>query len=153
MNIKLFNDDIETLRPVMELWRSTVDFDKFGIIADSPDKYLTELNLLARNDNSDLLVLYDNDIPVGYIGLQYFESPFSNQRIANEHFMYVVPEKRGLASMRLIKDAKILAKLKGCSHIIFNASNLASDLHDKLCRVYEKIGFAKFETCFITKLE
>ncbi len=123
------------------------------IIADDIDKYLSELLAMASGSDSNLLVLYDGETPIGYIGLRYFESPLGNQRIANENYLYVLPEKRGLASMRLIRNAKFLAKHKGCSHLILNASNLASELHDKVCRVYEKMGLVKFETSFIVELK
>lgn len=152
MEIKLFNDDIETLRPIAEFWQKDVVNNDFGIIVDDIDKYLMELRIMASSENSSLIVLYDDGTPVGYIGLRYFDSPLGNQRMANEHYLYVIPEKRGLVSIRLIKNAKVLAQLKGCSHIIFNASNLASDLHDKVCNFYEKMGMRKFETSFISEV-
>lgn len=152
MEIKLFKDDIETLRPIAESWREEMRANEFGIVADDMNKYLAELSGLVLGADSDLLVLYDCDIPIGILGLNYFDSPLGSQRIANEHYMFVIPEKRGISSMRLIKNAKFLAKLKGCSHIVFNASNLASDLHDKVCRVYEKLGFMKFETSYISEV-
>lgn len=151
MEIKLFNDDIETLRPIAESWFEFASKNKFGIEV-SVDKHLLEIGMMAAKDNADLIVLYDEDIPVGYIGLIYFISPLGEQKIAEEHYLYVVPEKRGLASMRLIKSAKYLAGHKGCSHIIFNASNLASDLHDKICGFYEKQGMKKFETSYISEV-
>jgi len=153
MEIQIFNDDIETLRPIVESWQENVQDNDFGIIADDIDKYLNELGYMVLRPDADLIVLYDGETPVGYIGLRYFSSPLGSQMMAEEHFFFVIPEKRGLASMRLLKNAKYLAKLKGCSHIIFNASNLASELHDKLCRVYEKMGFMKFETSYVTELE
>ena len=137
----------------MESWQENVQDNDFGIIADDIDKYLNELGYMVLRPDADLIVLYDGETPVGYIGLRYFSSPLGSQMMAEEHFFFVIPEKRGLASMRLLKNAKYLAKLKGCSHIIFNASNLASELHDKLCRVYEKMGFMKFETSYVTELE
>ena len=152
MEIKLFNDDIETLRPIAESWQEEVRANEFGILTDV-NKHLFELRSLVDNNNSDLIILYDEDEPVGYIGLRYFDSPTGNQRIAEEHYLYVIPEKRGLTSMRLIKNAKTLAKLKGCSHLILNASNLASELHDKVCRVYEKLGMKLFETSYIYEVE
>ena len=152
MEIKLFNDDIETLRPIAESWREEMRANEFGIIADDVDKYLTELGMMAIRDNADLIVLYDEETPVGYIGLRYFSSPLGSQMMVEEHYFYVIPEKRGLASMRLIKNAKNLAKLKGCSHIILNASNLASDMHDKICGFYEKSGMKKFETSYISEV-
>ncbi len=152
MEIKLFNDDIETLRPIAESWRKYAETNEFGITVNV-DKHLIELVNMASGPDSDLIVLYDGEIPVGYLGLQYFDSPLGNQKIANEHYFFVIPEKRGLSSMRLIKSAKFLAKHKGCSHIIFNASNLASDLHKKVCRVYEKMGMKLFETSYISEVE
>lgn len=151
MDIKLFNDDIETLRPIAESWFEFAKTNGFGLEI-SVDKHLLELGMMAVRDDADLIVLYDEEVPIGYIGLQYFDSPLGEQKIANEHYLYVVPEKRGLASMRLIKNAKYLAGHKGCSHIIFNASNLASDLHDKICRVYDKQGMKKFETSYISEV-
>lgn len=152
MEIKLFNDDIETLRPIAESWQKNVRANEFGIIADDIGKFLTELGIMAVKDDADLIVLYDGKTPVGYIGLQYFDSPLGNQRMANEHYFYVIPEKRGLTSIRLIKNAKNLAKLKGCSHIILNASNLASDMHEKICSFYEKSGMNLFETSYICEV-
>ena len=151
MNIKLFNDDIETLRPIAESWFEFANKNEFGIEVDV-DKHLLELEMMAANDDADLIVLYDENNPIGYIGLRYFISPLGEQKIAEEHYLFVVPEKRGMASMRLIKNAKMLAKLKDCSHIIFNASNLASDLHDKVCNFYEKQGMKKFETSYISEV-
>lgn len=153
MEIKLFNDDIETLRPIVDSWKENVRDNEFGIVADDVDKHLLELGMMAVRDDADLIILYDEDVPIGYIGLRYFDSPLGNQKMANEHYFYVIPEKRGLSSMRLIRNAKTLAKLKGCSHIILNASNLASDMHDKICRFYEKSGMKKFETSYICLIE
>lgn len=151
MEIKLFNDDIETLRPIAESWLNEVRAEEFGIDIDV-NMHLLELGMMAVKDDADLIVLYDGEVPVGYIGLRYFESPLGNQRIAEEHFFFVIPERRGLASMRLIKNAKFIAKMKGCSHIILNASNLASDMHDKVCSFYEKSGMKKFETSYISEV-
>ena len=152
MEIKIFNDDIETLRPIVESWQENVQDNDFGIIADDIDKYLTELGNMVLRPDADLIVLYDEETPVGYIGLRYFSSPLGSQMMAEEHYFYVIPEKRGLASMRLIKNAKTLAKMKGCSHRIMTASNLASDMHDKLCEFYEKSGMKKFETSYISEV-
>lgn len=150
MDIKIFNDKVETLRPIVEDWQTDVKDNEFGLLADNVDKYLAELHLIAYGNDSDLLVLYDNDEPIGYIGLRYFESPLGANRVANEHYFYVRHDKRGTTSMRLLKNAKILAKLRGCSHVIMNASNLASDLHDKVCEFYKKLGMKKFETSYIS---
>ena len=153
MNVIIYKDDIEALRPIVRSWKETASKNDFGIKVVDENKYLLDLCRMTMNPKADLLVLFDDIMPVGYLGLEYFESPMSNQVIANEHYFYVVPEARTLASMRLMKTAMQLAKLRGCSHLIMNASNLASTLHDKVCRVYEKFGFTLFESSYITSLQ
>lgn len=151
MEVKLFTDNIETLRPIVESWQQIVLDNGFGIITDNVDKFLKELDGLAKDEDSDLLVLYD-DKPVGYLGLQYFMNPLGSQKMANEHYLFVIPEKRGMSSMRLINMAKVLAKERGCTHIIMNASNLASDMHDKVCEFYRRINMKLFESSYISEL-
>jgi len=152
MDIKIFTDKVETLRPIAESWQQEANNNEFGLLADNVNKYLAELHLVAYGSDSDLLVLYDGDNPVGYIGLRYFDSPLGANRIANEHYFYVIPEKRGMSSIRLLKTAKTLAGMRGCSHIIMNASNLASDMHEKVCGFYEKMGMKLFETSYISEV-
>ena len=151
MKIELFTGDTEILRPVVEAWQEIVIDNGFGIIADDVDKFLTTLSEVANGSESDLLVLYDDE-PVGYIGLEYFSSPLGNQKMANEHFFFVKPDKRGMSSIRLLRTAKVLAHERGCTHFIMNASNLASDMHDKICGFYEKMDMKLFETSYITEI-
>jgi GNAT superfamily N-acetyltransferase len=150
IQVELFTGDIESLRPIAESWQVVAMGNKFGISIDT-DKFLDGLKEMADGDDSDLLVLYDNE-PIGLIGLQYFTSPLGNQKMANEHYFFVIPERRGLSSMRLLKSAKALAKDRGCSHFIMNASNLASDMHDKVCSLYERLNMKLFETSFISEV-
>ena len=152
MNVIIYKDDVEALRPIVSSWKETAAKNEFGIKVFDENKYLLDLCRMTMNPRSDLLVLFDDIRPVGYLGLEYFDSPMGDQVIANEHYWYVLPESRGIGSMRLMKTAMQLAKLKGCSHLIMNASNLASDLHDKVCKLYEKMEMKKFETSFIKEL-
>ena len=152
INIKLFTGNIEELRPIGESWQVIASQNDLGIEV-IVDKFLIGAQLLALSTSSDLLVLYKDGEPVGLIGLQYFDSPLGNQVMANERYFFVMPEHRGISSIRLKKEAENLAMLKGCTHIIFNASNLASKLHDKVCSLYEKTGCAKFETSYIKELK
>ncbi len=150
--IKLFDGKVEILRPIAEEWKETAKDNGVGIVIDDIDKYLVELHQVAYSVNSDLLFQYDGDMSVGFIGLRYFESPIGSQRIANENYYYVLAAHR-TESLELFEQAKLWAKLKGCACLIMNASNLASDLQDKVCRLYKSQGLKLFETSFITKLE
>ena len=151
MIAKLFNDDIEKLRPIAESWKASVPDNDFNLTVDV-DAHLADLNKLTENINSTLIAIYEKDKPVGYLGLKIFINPLGNERIANEHYWYVMPENRTLGTIRLIKTAKMWAKLNGCSHIIFNASRLAGKNHDKVCSFYKKIGCKQFETSYIIGL-
>jgi len=152
MQARLFNDNIEKLRPLAEAWQKETNANDFGIKSDDFGKYLADLQDMAYATRGNLIVLYDEDEPIGYIGLRYFSNPMGDQVIANEHYFYVLPEHRGIASMRLIKTAKMTAQLRGCSHIIFNASKMASDLHDMVCKLYGKLGMKHWETSYICEL-
>jgi GNAT superfamily N-acetyltransferase len=132
------------------MWKRESNHQKLKIDADD-DIYIGKLQEFIDNPNNILLVLEDDEI-VGYMGLQAFESPLGNQLIANEHYWYVLPEKRGFSALKFLHAAERWAKEKGCSHLIMNASNLASDLHDRTCRLYERFGMSKFETTYIKEV-
>jgi len=93
----------------------------------------------------------DNGEIVGYMGITSYKSPLSSQRIANEHYWYVLPEYRR-ASIRLIKAAIEWTKTRGCSHLQMSASNFASELHDRVCGLYEAFKMKKFETAYIMEM-
>lgn len=150
MRIEIFKGSVETLRPIAESWKCTSLGNKFGIEIDV-NSHLADLQKMVDGEDADLLVLCD-DVPVGYMGMTVFRSPLGNQRIANEHYYYVLPDRRGIGSLRLIMAAKRWAKDKGCTHIILTASTLASDLHDRVCSLYERFGMQKFETGYISSL-
>lgn len=150
MPVKEYNGDAEALRPLAEAWEKECNGEKFKINLDI-EVFLRGLQGLIGGEQSTLLVLY-RDEPVGLMGVRVFNSPIGNQRIANEHLYFVLPEERGLSSIRLIRAAEQWAREKNCSHLILNASTLASDLHDKVCRLYGRMGLAKFETSYIRNL-
>jgi GNAT superfamily N-acetyltransferase len=151
MKAIIYNGDIEDLRPIVQSWYEITRDNPFGIEV-SIDNHLADLRVLVESDNTDLLVLLEQGRPVGYLGTQIFDSPLGRQVIANEHYWYVLPDKRGIGSLRLLKLATQWADQKGCSHIIMSASNLASDMHDKVGQLYKRIGMKKFETSFIMEV-
>lgn len=152
MDIKIYKGDTEILRDLCESRKAEIQLGKFGVTIDE-DKYKKDLQRFIDSSDTDLFVLFDNDIPIGYLGLEYFISPFGTQKMANEQNWYVMPDHRGIGSIRLFSAASVMAKAKGCTHLIMNASMMASDMHDKLCKLYEKLGMSKFETSFIKDLK
>lgn len=146
------SEDIDRLKPIAWQWKDECNSEGFGIEI-VPETYFADLATLISRDDADLFLLTnDKDEVVGYMGIECFNSPLGSQKMANEHYWFVAKEGRGRGSLLLIKQAREWAKEKGCTHLIFNASNLASDLHDKVCGFYEHIGMKKFETSFIQEI-
>lgn len=151
--IKAHNqDDIERLKPVALEWKETCNGETLGINL-APETYYADLaNLLHKPNAALFMLLNDAKNVVGYIGVECFNSPLGNQKIAQEHYWYVSESHRPHGSMQLIRIIREWAKKKGCSHLIMNTSTLASDKHDKLCSFYERLGMKKFETSFIKEI-
>lgn len=149
--IKAKIEDIDKLRPVAIEWKDSCNGKKFGLEM-TVRVHLSDLTKLVYRYDADLFLLLKEDEIVGYMGITCFNSPIGHQRIAEEHLWFVSGDNRGSCTMLLIRAAKEWAKEHSCSHIIFNASNLASGMHDKLCHFYERIGFKKFETSYIKEI-
>ena len=149
MEVKIFTGRAEELRPIAEIWREenkALDWD----IEVNVGEHLNDLQGLIDSGESDLLVL-SGAVPVGYMGLTRFKNPIGTEFFANEHYFYIIPEKRGgMGAVRLIRAAKEWSKSKGCKFLLLNASNIASDLHDNVCKLYEKLGFRHFETTYVS---
>jgi len=165
-------DDIEALKDIAFEWKHTCNGKVFGIDL-RPETHFKDLADLIEDKSSELFLLLKKDRIIGYMGVVFFDSPLGNQKICSEHYWYVSGifdsplgnqkicsehywyvsgKNRGCGTMLLLRAIKNWAKEKGCSHLIMNASCLASNMHDKLCSFYEKIGFRKFETSFIKEI-
>lgn len=141
----------EELRPLAEQWRQECNCDKFGM-KPNMESFLTELDGLINNENGDVLILNKGNKIAGLMGLTIFKNPISDGFVANEHFLYIAPRYRGIGAARIIKVAQEWAKNKGCSHLILNASQMASSLYDRTCSLYERMNFKLFEAAFIKEL-
>ena len=139
-------DKSELLDEVADYWKAESNGNIFGMQVEK-GCFLEDIQKMIDGEDSAIFVLVDEKI-VGFMGVRIFNSPLSSQRIANEHYWYVIPERRGIGSIRLIKEVIKWSKEQGCSHILLNASMLASDLHDKVCSLYEKLGAKKFGTTY-----
>jgi len=147
--------DCEILREKGQLlsltreWEKEVDWS-LGF-NPSPEFLAEELDKLVSDPDSDVIVLIDSEI-VGMLALTIQKYPISNEIVASERAWFVKAEKRGVGSIRLIREAEMWAKEKGCTHFLMYASNLASGLHDKVCRLYQRLGMKLFETSFVKEL-
>ena len=152
MRVEPFYGDINELTRVMSAFITESTCDDFGISLDL-HVVIEDVKRLITHDNSDLLVLIHEDGIVGMMGLRINDSPLGEQQFTNEHYWYVIKEYRGIASIRMVKAAELWAKNMGCSHILLNASYMASDMHDMICKLYDKMSMKRFETVYIKDIK
>lgn len=140
---------LDELRQVVLEWRKSCNGEEFGIDINL-ETHFRDLAGLVENEDSDLFLLKENGEIVGYIGMRVFRSPLGDQKICQEHYWFTLEKSNG--ALRLLRAIEKWAKEKGCSHLIMTTSCLASNMHDRLCEFYERIGFRKFETSFIKSI-
>jgi len=151
MKIIEYNDEIVELSAIIAEWYEEYNGDDFNIEVDIPT-FASSLQRLIDDEDCVLLAMMNDDKVVGIFGVEMFNNPLNGDKVANEHFWYVLHEYRG-RGIKLIRSAIKWAKDNNCSHIMLNASMLASDLHDKTCMLYEKIGAKKIETSYIKEIK
>ncbi len=150
MQVVEYKSCIAGLAALMASWQDEYNGDAFGIVSDV-FVFAGSLKKLIDDEDCVLLALLDDDKVVGIFGIVVFSSPLNDNKMANEHFWYVIPKYRG-RGIKLIHAAFDWAKQHKCSHIILNASCLAGNLHDKVCSIYERLGMKKFETSYIKEI-
>ena len=139
------------MKEVAYEWKHTCNAKAFGIDLN-PEVHFQDLARLIEDKDCELFLLMKKDRVIGYMGAVCFRSPLGNQKLTSEHYWFVSGKNRGRGTLLLLRAIKTWAKEKGCSHLIMNCSNLASQMHDRLCKFYEKIGFQRFESSFIKRL-
>lgn len=98
------------------------------------------LRLIGSAD-ADIIVATWRERPIGMLALHVFEHPMMNRRVASELCWWIEPEYRGgSVSLRLIEHAQTWAKVHGAESMEMVAAT------DQVGVVYERLGYAKFET-------
>jgi len=141
----------EILQPLADEAEQGTNSEDFAFEVKA-ENIMAEMRRLILSPGSMVLLLFKDGEVIGCMGLEIFTNPFSGKRMANERCWFVLKKHRGIASLRLFKAAEQIARKEGCSHFIFNASKLASDSHDKVVKLYEKLGMKHWETSFICQL-
>ncbi len=137
-----FLNDSDNLLPLIEKWRQESNHAAFGLAANV-QKVADNLKSLPA-----CLVMEREGAVVGFMGISVFISSIGPERIANEHFWYVLPEYRGHVR-GFVTVAKKWAREHGCTHLMLNASYMASDRCERVSKFYQMMGFAPFEHTYI----
>ena len=142
--------DVDLLRPLMELWKQETN----GDLQVTTDVNYTALNVasMMQDPSARIFGLVRDDRLIGFLGCRLFRSPTGPELMAQEHYFYVAPEHRGKGTFKLLVAARDWAKARGASGLLLSASYLASDLHDKVCKLYAHMGAKPFETTMLLNL-
>jgi len=141
--------EAERLTPLVTEWYKEQNGSDFGVHTDV-DVYIKGTDICLKTYGGAILVMLDETKAIGFLTLIVVPSELGNQLWAHEKGWYVLPNTR--SGMRLYRQAEKWCKENGCSHLVMSASNLASNLHDKVCRFYDHMGMQKFETSYIKEL-
>ena len=147
MEVRVYTGDVNRLRHLAESWQlSTNTAFNFDVKIET---FLDTLKVLIDHPDGDLLVLESKGgRALGLMGIFAVRSPIGDEDTANEKFFYVLPKYRGMGGKRLIEFATKWAKKNNCKKFLITASRLANVEHDRVCRLYKKLGFEHFETVF-----
>jgi hypothetical protein len=141
------DDDLQSL---LGAWVQECNSDDFGLTIDT-QKVDEDLKAVAQGTRSTVLALEKGGLVVGILGLVAFPSAMGPEQIANEHYWYVMPEHRGYLRS-FITYARSWARTMACSHLMLNASYMASDRCERVGELYKKMGLKPFENVFITEV-
>lgn len=142
-------EDMKHILPAARRWAAESNIKDFNLKIE-PQYLVNELLQLLHKEQS---VLLTDENYNGFMGLRLIRSPFSSQLICDEHYWYIIPEKRGRNALEFFKYALKWAKEKGCSHIMMHSSSMASDLPEKVNSFYKRMGMRQIETYFLKEVD
>lgn len=154
MKVEVFKGDISELRDICERWKQMANSSGFEDLEPDWSHVSFRLKRLVSNECMDLLILRsDKGRPLGFMGVIGYPSATCGTVLAQEHLFYVLPEHRSFGAKALIRAAEQWAKGHECRGLLLTASKLANPRHDRVERLYERLGFELFETTFIKEFK
>lgn len=142
--------DVEKIRGIAAKWSAECNGSVFGLTVDT-DEALRDLAIWLDHAPGTLLLAYDGAELTGFFAVFAVKNFLGREMLALEKYWYCLPNKVR-AGPALFEAAVLWSKQNGCSHLIVSASNLASDLHDKVCKFCERMGMQVFETAYAGKV-
>lgn len=150
-----YSGSAEIFRTIVEEIKESADKDGTDLSFDV-ERHLADLQLMIMHPACQIFVLtgYGSQHPIdGYIAMEAWQNPSGDQVIANERYWYVTPKSRAYGARKLLKVATEWAKTVGAGFLFCTASYWGSDRHDKLQRLYTKLGMQEHQTIYRLRLE
>lgn len=148
--IDYFTGETEQLRELVKSWQAEQNGEEFGLDLQA-DNALAELDEWRQGESTVIITQTNEGKIVGFLCMFYVDSLLVNKRIAIEKYWFVMPEYRRHGP-KMLCEARRWARLNDCTHLIMVASNLASDMYSKVCKMFERLDMKLFETTFIVEV-
>lgn len=101
---------------------------------------------LSRPKNEAIVILLcDEDIPVGMMALMSAPTPFWQGFLASEQVWWVEEDHRGKESLRMVSIAEEWARRSGCTGICMSAL----DSNSSVSKIYERKGYKLSELAYL----
>jgi len=145
-----YTQDVDLLEPLAESWSAECNGGRFGLAVSVPAALAELKNWLATMPGT-LILGYEGDRLVGCFAVFKVPLPMAGRFLALEKYWYTLPGAT-LGGPALYRAARRWGRENECSHLVVSASNMASDLHDKVVQFCTHMGMQLFETAFIGEL-
>ena len=146
--------DVSTIVPLGEQWLAECSASDFGI-KTSMAHIIKDLENWIEMATGTIILAYDGVELVGFMSVFVVPSVLGPQMFALEKYWYALAGRPTAGPMMFV-EASRWAKENNCSHLIMSAShialNIASNVHDKCCKFYERMGMKIFETSYICEV-
>lgn len=140
-------NNIEPIVPLMKEWEKIAAGNDCNYEVSFETVYEDLRATLQAIEGTILASSRDGEY-TGFMVLLKMPSILGKQSIGVEKYWY--GKRDGVA---LFKEAEKWCRENGCSHLVMCASRLASELHDKVCRFYEKMGMRLYESTYIMEVK
>lgn len=141
--------EVDRLVPLLRQWCEHTNGDANGVEIFF-ERGFSDLKQMLKTCPGTLIVSLEDDKPIGLLALFKLPNVLSDQEVGFEKYWYTGNRKCGVG---LFHEAEKWCRQNGCSHLVMCASNLASGLHDKVCRFYGRMGMTLYETTFIKEIK
>jgi N-acetylglutamate synthase-like GNAT family acetyltransferase len=97
------------------------------------------------------LAIVVGDVPCGVLLASCAVNPFTKERVAEEHALFVTPEARGGAGVRLIREFEAWAIKNDCTMARLTMQH--SIRPEEISKLYRRRGYSEMETSFSRRLK
>lgn len=149
------SDDVERIYKLLSM---AVKRTEYKDLIKSKEQCLLAIQNYLNLPNSDHICLLLIDSKDNYVGIlaasKQYISPFFNPIAAESVWWVDKSARKGTIPLRMLKAYEYWAKLIGCNKCCMGLIASAKDIdHDKLRKLYTKMGYSLSEETYVKELK